>query len=96
MSINEKLDMLNLSPVERKKVQDKFLATLALITVEELKELLDFLMERGIYIKNAREVKVLANSKEEILKKYNILEEIKEFGLYINDPSRINCNVVEV
>lgn len=96
MSINEKLDMLNLSPVERKKVQDKFLATLALINVEELRNLLDFLKERGIYIKNAREIKVLANSKEEILKKYSILEEIKEVGLYISDPSKINCNVIEV
>ena len=44
MNISEKLDMLGLSPAERKKAQEKFLATLALISVEELKEVLEFLM----------------------------------------------------
>jgi len=96
MNISEKLDMLGLSPAERKKAQEKFLATLALISVEELKEVLEFLASHGIYIKNAREIKVLANSKEEISKKYNILEEVKEVGLYKNDPAKINYNVIDV
>ena len=96
MNLKEKLDMLELSPAERKKAQEKFLATLSLISVEELKEVLEFLASRGIFIKNAREIKVLANTKEEILKKYNILEEVKEVGLYKQDPSKINFNVIDV
>lgn len=93
--INEKLDLLNLPEEERKKSY-KFLATLALVTVEELKEILSFLAENGIYITKAREIKVLANTKEEILKKFNILNELGEIVIYKQDPTKINFNVIDV
>lgn len=96
MNLNEKLDMLDLSPAERKKAQEKFLATLSFLSVEELKKILEFLASRNVYIRNAREIKVLANSKEEILKKYSILEEIKEVELYSADPTKISYNVIDV
>ena len=96
MNLNEKLDMLDLSPAERKKAQEKFLTTLSFLSVEELKKILEFLASRNVYIRNAREIKVLANSKEEILKKYSILEEIKEVELYSADPTKISYNVIDV
>ena len=95
--INEKLALLKDLPKEElKKVQEKFLATLALVTVEELQEILTLLAENGIYITKAREIKVLANTKEEILKKFNILKELGEIAVYKQDPTKINFNVIDV
>ena len=95
--IDEKLALLkDLSKEELRKVQEKFLATLALVTVEELKEILTLLAENGVYITKAREVKVLANTKEEIIKKYNILKELGEIAVYKQDPTKINFNVIDV
>jgi len=95
--INEKLALLKDLPKEElKKVQEKFLATLALVTIEELQEILTLLAENGIYITKAREVKVLANTKEEILKKFNILKELGEITVYKQNPTKINFNVIDV
>lgn len=94
--INEKLALLNLSNEERKKVEDKFLATLSLVSIEELKNVLGLLQENGIYITKAREVKVLGNTKEEISKKFSILNELGEISLYKQDPIKINFNVIDV
>lgn len=94
--INEKLALLNLSNEERKKVEDKFLATLSLVSIEELKNVLGLLQENGIYITKAREVKVLGNTKEEISKKFSILNELGEISLYKQDPTKINFNVIDV
>lgn len=95
--IDEKLALLkDLSKEELKKVQEKFLATLALVSIEELKEILTLLAANGIYITKAREIKVLANTKEEILKKFNILKELGEIAIYKQDPTKINFNVIDV
>lgn len=94
--INEKLALLNLSNEERKKVEDKFLATLSLVSIEELKNVLGLLQENGIYITKAREIKVLGNTKEEISKKFSILNELGEISLYKQDPTKINFNVIDV
>lgn len=94
--INEKLALLNLSKEERKKVEDKFLATLALVSIEELQEIINLLQANGIYITKAREIKVLGNSKEEINKKFNILKELGEVAIYKQDPTKINNNVIDV
>lgn len=94
--INEKLELLNLSKEERKKVEDKFLATLALVSIEELQEIINLLQANGIYITKAREIKVLGNSKEEITKKFSILKELGEVAIYKQDPTKINYNVIDV
>ncbi len=94
--INEKLALLSLSEEERKKAEDKFLATLALVSLEELQGIVNLLQANGIYITKAREIKVLGNSKEEITKKFNILKELGELAIYKQDPTKINCNVIDV
>lgn len=93
--IDEKLAMLNLPQEELKKV-DKFLATLALVTIEELKDILAFLTENGVYLSKVREIKILANTKEELIKKFNIIKELGETSIYKQDPTRINYNVIDV
>ena len=93
--IDEKLAMLNLPQEELKKV-DKFLATLALVTIEELKDILAFLTENGVYLSKVREIKILANTKEELIKKFNIIKELGEISIYKQDPTRINYNVIDV
>lgn len=94
--IDEKLALLNLPKEERKKVEDKFLATLALISVEELQNIINLLGNNGIYISKAREIKVLGNTKEEIVKKFDILRELGEISIYKQDPTKINYNVIDV
>lgn len=94
--INEKLTLLNLSQEEREKVEEKFLVTLALISFEELQEIINLLQTNGIYISRAREIKVLGNTKEEIIKKFNILKELGEVAIYKQDPTKINYNVIDV
>lgn len=96
MAIIKKLDMLMLSKEERAKTEEKFLATLALVSEDELRDVLDFLNSKSTQITKAREIKVVANSKEEIAKKYNILNEIHETDIYRQDPEKINHNVIDI
>lgn len=96
MTIIEKLDLLMLSKDERTKAEEKFLATLALVSDEELREVTSYLSTQGVQIAKAREIKVVANSKDEIAKKFSILSEIHETDIYKQDPGRINHNVIDV
>lgn len=93
--INEKLELLSL-PEEEKKKAYKFLAALSLVSVDELKDILTLLQKNGISISKAREIKVLANTKEEISKKFDILGQIGELGFYKQNPTRISSNVIDV
>lgn len=96
MEIIDKLSLLNLSEKEEKKAREKFMATLSLISEDEIRDILDLLNSKGIRITKANEIKILANSKEEILKKFSILEEIHEEDIYKEDPLRINKNVIDI
>ena len=96
MEIIDKLSLLNLSEKEQKKAKEKFMATLSLVSEEEIRDILNLLSSKGIYITKANEIKILANSKEEILKKFSILEEIHEEDIYKEDPLRINKNVIDI
>lgn len=94
--IDEKLSLLNLSNEENEKAIGKFLVSLSLINIDELKDILELLRVNGIYITKAKELKVLANTKEEITKKLNILKELGEISLYKQDPTKINYNVIDI
>ena len=96
MALEGKLDLLNLSEKERKKAEGKFLATLALSNTEEIKDIIAYLKAQGVELTKAREIKVLGNSKDEIAKKFNILNEINETEIYIQDPTAINKNVIDI
>lgn len=96
MTLTEKLDKLDLNPEERIKAEEKFLASLALVTDEELEEVVSRLKSFGISITKARELKIIPNSSDEIAKKFSILGEIHETDLYKEDPRRINLNVIDI
>ena len=96
MTLGDKLDLLSLSPEERKKAEEKFLATLALVSYGDLKEVVRYLESKNVFITRAREIKVLGNTKEEIAKKFSILEEIHETDIYVQDPNRISHNVIDI
>ena len=69
MALKEKLALLNLSAEQERIAIEKFLVTLSLVSDEDLSECVSFLTKEGVAITKAREVKVVANSKDEIAKK---------------------------
>jgi len=97
MGLKEKLDLLiNLSEREKNIAKEKFLASFAYVSEEELKDIIGYLDSQGVKITKAREIKVFANLKTEIAKKFNILSEIHETGIYKQDPTLINRNVIDI
>lgn len=96
MALKAKLDLLSLSDEERAKAQEKFLATLALVSEDELREVIGYLSSQGVQISRAREIKVLGDTKAEIAKKFSILGEIHEEGIYIQDPTQIPRNAIDI
>lgn len=96
MALNRKLSLLSLSKEEQVKAENKFLASLALVDEDEIKDIVDYLNTQGVSITKARELKVVANSKEELAKKFSILSELHETNIYIQDPSQLNRNVIDI
>ncbi len=96
MALKAKLDLLSLSDEEKSKACGKFLATLALVTEEELTDNLAYLSSQGVQIRNAREIKVLADTKAVMAKKFSILGEIHEEGIYREDPTLITRNAIDI
>lgn len=96
MALKAKLDLLSLSDEEKSKASGKFLATLALVTEEELTDNLAYLSSQGVQIRNAREIKVLADTKAVMAKKFSILGEIHEEGIYREDPTLITRNAIDI
>ncbi len=91
-TLKEKLDLLNLSEDERAKVEEKFIASVSLVSVEEMKAVLDVLAKKGERITKAREVKVLTNPASKIEKNYDFVEEVHEPGIYSEDLNRLSGN----
>lgn len=96
MGILEKLEMLDLTEEEMKKAQNKFLASLSLVSDEEFRGSVEALKNEGVRITRAREIKVTSNSSDDITKKFNILGEIHETDLYRQNPNMINRNVIDI
>ena len=95
-TVKEKIDLLNLSDDERTKLEEKFVATLACVSIEEMQAVLDVLARKDVKITRAREVKVLANSASKIEKNYSFVEEAHEPGIYSDDLNRLNGNGVDI
>ena len=70
MTLKDKLDLLNLSEEERSKAESKYLATFALISSGDLKAVVQFLESQNVAITRAREIKILAIPKEEMVKTF--------------------------
>lgn len=96
MALKEKLAMFNLSPEQEKIATSKFLATLALVSEEELKEITSYLNSQGVEITRANQIKLVGNLREEIAKKFSIIGEIHETEIYKQDPLMINRNVIDI
>ncbi len=94
--IKAKLDLLELSEKERKFAIEKFLVSLSEVTYDDLKKIVDFLKEKGIHLTKAREIKILANDYNDIIKNFSIIESVNELGLYREDPLRINKNALDI
>lgn len=96
MTLLEKLSLLNLSEEEKSKATEKFIIPLSLVSDDELRDLLSYLVTEGVTITKAREIKALCNSKDEISKKFSIMGEIHETELYKQDPLMLNKNVIDI
>ena len=92
MLITEKLDMLDLNEEEKVKAIEKFSATFGILTDEEYKEAVEYLKSQGILITKAKNVKVISNCRENIVKKINIIGDIHETDIYRQDPSKLSYN----
>lgn len=96
MALQEKLSLLNLNADQEQIVKEKFLATLSLVSEEDIKDIIAYLNEHGIMISKAREVKILANPREELTKKFSILGELHETKIYTQEPTMLNKNVIDL
>ena len=96
MAITDKIALLNFDEKEEKKVREKFIATLSLISEEEMKERLDFLRSRNVILTKAKEVRILVVPIDELIKKFSILNEIHETDLYVSDPITLSLNVIDI
>lgn len=74
----------------------KFIVPLRLVSYEDLVKVVEFLKSLGIVITKPSQFKTLVNSTEEIKKKVQILEEIGAIDIYLEDPNRINKNVIDI
>lgn len=91
-TLKEKIDLLNLPEDERKKLEEKFAASLAYVSIDEMKAVVDVLDQKDEKITKAREVKVLTNPASKIEKNYDFVEEVHEPGIYSEDLNRLNGN----
>lgn len=94
--INAKLDLLELNERERNIALEKFLVTLSIVSLDEIKRIVEFLKLKDVHITKARELKVLCNDYNEIIKNFNIIDSINELDMYREDPIRINNNALDI
>lgn len=96
MGLIKGIEILGLSEKEEKRAIEKHSATLGLISDAELEENIEFLKSKGIVISKACDIPVLANSKSELQKCFDILEEIHHEGIYRQEPNMLNRNVIDL
>lgn len=97
MDLSEKIALFeDLSEDEKTKLKEKFIVTLTLIPYDDMHKIYDYLKEQGVKITRASYIKVFCNQLYEITKKFDILKEINETGLYLENPIRINNNVIDI
>lgn len=96
MALDSKLKLLNLNDKERKKAEEKFIATLALVSEEDLNKELEFMKNHGVTINKASDIKVLAVPVEEMMKNFSILDEIHETDVYRFAPVALSYNVIDI
>lgn len=74
----------------------KFYASLALIEESDLDKELELLTANGIKISKASEIKVLTQSCEELQSKIGVLKEIGLTDIFVQDPSKLSSNAIEI
>ncbi len=94
--LNAKLNLLELNERERNIALEKFLVTLSIVSYDDMKKIVDLLKLKDIHITKAKELKVLCNDYNEIVKNFNILDSINELDVYREDPMRINNNALDI
>ncbi len=95
-TLKEKIDLLNLSEDERKKLEEKFAASLAYVNIDEMKAVVDVLDKKGEKVTKARDVKILTIPASKIEKNYEFIEEAHEPGIYSGNIHLLFCPVVDV
>lgn len=93
--MEEKIALLNLSEAESAKLP-KFMASLAFVTADEIKETQMFLATMDIIITTAHQASVLTNPLEELKRKISILEEVHVSDMYKQNPLMLNKNAIEI
>lgn len=88
MDIIEKLNILNLSEKERKKMETKGLIPLSLCTKQEIADIVGYLRIYDIKLNFASRF-VICLPKEEVVSKIKIMNDLGEIDLYKEDPNRL-------
>ena len=97
MDLKKKIEMLNLSEREQEVLESgRFMLTLKLISIEELKEELDFLASKGVNITKAKNVRVLAEPVANLVNKFSLLSQSHEEEIFIKDPSFLEKNALQI
>jgi len=93
--MKEKIALLNLSEAEKAKLP-KFMASLAFVSADEIRETQAFLKTMDIIITTAHQASVLTNPLEELKRKISILEEVHVSDIYVQKPLMLNKNAIEI
>lgn len=95
--MKEKIEIITKDFEEKeKKKLDKFMASLALCTEEELKNIVSFLNKKKVSITKASQIKVIANTLEELQNKFSVVEQAGASKIFEEDPNRLNSNVIDI
>ena len=74
MKINELLNLLNISDEEKERAKEKNLATFALVSEEEVKEIIEMFNANNVTVTKASQIKVFANSPKEIKQRIDLIK----------------------
>lgn len=95
-TIKEKIDLLGLPEDERVKLEEKFAPSLAYVSIDGMKAVIDVLNRKNEKITKARDVKVLTNPASKIEKNYEFIEEAHEPDIYVGNIHAHNCQVIDI
>lgn len=89
MELLEILNLCDLSPKEQKKATEKGLAAISLVNKREAADVVGYLRIYGIKITKFKEIKVLLETKENVVNRIKTLNDINEIDVYKEDPRRL-------
>lgn len=95
--MKEKIELITKDFEEKeKKKLEKFMPSLALCSEDELKSIVSFLNKKKVTITKASQIKVIANTLEELQNKFSVVEQAGASRIFAEDPNRLNSNVIDI